>query len=416
MRFGLDSPRRKAAFGLAAVILTLPYTILVLRQYRAAMWAQSLHIQGIQRALALAPSNSDYWQLLGRFHLFIYQDPQESVHDFSSAIALNPYVSRYWLDLATAQRMLGNSDAQKDALEQALRIDPKTPSVAWEAANFFLVDGQTTKALDNFKTVIENDPVAVGPALDLSWRATHDVNLVLQHAMPGLIEPHFLFISQLMQTRQTDAAMQVWRNAMNLKQLFKAQDTFQFVHYLIAQRQVESAREVWADLARMSPALRPSSNDGNLIVNGDFEEDIITGGFSWNLNSVAAVEAKPDDGEFHTGASSLSIRFTGAAFTDSGISQFVAVKPHSTYEVLIDTKSQEIESANGPRVIVVDGFTNSDIAMGNEWLGTHVWSRDSITFTTGPNTNLLRIFIGRSPGSGLIRGRLWIDNIRMYER
>jgi hypothetical protein len=112
----------------------------------------------------------------------------------------------------------------------------------------------------------------------------------------------------------------------------------------------------------------------------------------------------------------LSLRFNGAAFSDSGISQLIAVKPLSTYELLIDTKSQEIEAANAPRVIVVDGYTNSEIAMGKEWLGTHVWSRDSITFTTGPNTNLLRVFIGRSPGSGLIRGRLWIDNVRMYER
>src|SRR6266436_1546384 len=84
MFFGLDSPQRKAVFLLAVTIFTLPYTIMLQRQYRAAMWAQSLHLQGIQRALALAPDNSDYWHLLGRFHLFIYQDPQESVRDFSS--------------------------------------------------------------------------------------------------------------------------------------------------------------------------------------------------------------------------------------------------------------------------------------------------------------------------------------------
>jgi hypothetical protein len=219
-----------------------------------------------------------------------------------------------------------------------------------------------------------------------------------------------------MQAQQTDATMHVWRNAMQLKQPFQVQNTFQFVNYLIAQHHVEDAREVWADLARTSPALRPSSNDGNLFVNGDFEEDIITGGFSWNLNSVSGVEAKQDYGEFHSGTSSLSLRFSGSAFADSGISQLIVVKPLSSYELLIDTKSQEIESANAPRVIVVDGFTHSEIAMGKEWLGTHVWSRDSITFTTGPNTNLLRVFIGRSPGSGLIRGRLWIDNVRMYER
>jgi hypothetical protein len=370
----------------------------------------------MQRAVDLAPSNSDYWHLLGRFHLFIYQDPQASIHDFSRATELNPNVSRYWLDLATAQSMLGNSDGQKTALEQALRIDPKTPSVAWEAGNFFLMDGQTEKALDNFKTVMENDAVAVTPALELSWRATHDVNLVLQHAMPALLDPHFVFISQLTRARQTDAAMAVWRDVMKLNQPFKVQDAFPLVNYLVTQHEIDDAHEVWIDTARYSPALRPSSNDGNLIVNGDFEEEIIPGGFSWNLNSVPAVQAQEDDGQFRTGASSLAITFIGAAFADSGISQLVPVKPNSTYELLVASKSQEIQSASGPRVMIVDGFTNGEVAIGKEWLGTHVWTQDTVSFNTGPSTKLLRVFIGRSPGSGLIRGKLWIDNVRMYQR
>jgi hypothetical protein len=170
-------------------------------------------------------------------------------------------------------------------------------------------------------------------------------------------------------------------------------------------------------LGRFSASLRPASGEGNLITNGDFEEEIIPGGFSWNVDVVPTIlTAKLDEGEFRTGSNSLAIIFKGSSFGDSGISQFVAVKPNSRYELLMDAKSQEIQSANGPRVMVMDAFSNLPIATGTEWQGTHVWAQETINFSTGPNTNLVRVMIARSPSAGLIRGRLWIDNVRMYQR
>jgi hypothetical protein len=313
--------------------------------------------------------------------------------------------------------VIGNYKEQQQALEQAVRIDPKTPQVAWEAGNFFLADGQLERALDSFKVVIENDPITETAALDLCWRATHDVDLVLKHAMPAQVEPHLSFIAVLTQQRQPDAAMTVWRDMMKLDQLFKVQVAIPFVHFLINQHRIESAQEVWAGLARLSPSLRPATSDGNLITNGDFEEDIIPGGMSWNLNFVPeSVAVRIDDRYFHTGSSSLSLNFKGTPFADSGISQLVPVKPNSRYELLVDVMSQEIESANGPRIVVSDAFTNTPLASGVEWQGTHVWGQDSVTFTAGSNTRLIRILIGRTPSFGLIRGRMWIDNVRMFER
>jgi tetratricopeptide (TPR) repeat protein len=417
MRIGLDSPPRRAFFLISVLLITLPYLFWIQVHFRASLWAQSIHLQGLERAARLDPSNSDYHHRLGRYHLFISQDPQAASADFQAAIALNRNASRYWMDLATAQRVLGNHNEQQYALEQALRIDPKTPLVAWEAGNFFLADGQLERALDSFKVVIENDPITESAALDLCWRATHDADLVLKHAMPAQVEPHLAFIAVLTQQRQSDAAMSVWRDLVRLNQPFKVQMAIPFVQFLINQRRIESAQEVWAGLARLSPSLRASSTDGNLITNGDFEEDIIPGGMSWNLNFIPeTLTVQLDDREFHKGSSSLLLNFKGTPFDESGISQLVAVKPNSRYELLVDVKSQEIESANGPRVLVADAFTNVTIASGVEWQGTHVWSQDSITFTAGSNTRLVKLFIGRSPSFGLIRGRMWIDNVRMFER
>ena len=152
------------------------------------------------------------------------------------------------------------------------------------------------------------------------------------------------------------------------------------------------------------------------MVNGNFEEEIIPGGFSWRMDLMAKNAVQVDDGEFHSGSNSLKVSFDGKAFADSGLSQFVAVKPGNHYELLVDAKLQEIDTANGPRFIVVDGFTNLPLAIGPEWLGTHGWETASIPFVAAKETRLVRVLLGRVSEFGLIRGHLWIDNVRLYER
>ena len=37
-------------------------------------------------------------------------------------------------------------------------VDSSTPELAWEAGNFYLVQGDTDKALREFRVVMESDP------------------------------------------------------------------------------------------------------------------------------------------------------------------------------------------------------------------------------------------------------------------
>ena len=68
----------------------------------------------------------------------------------------------YWFDLAAAYQVAGDLSGQRDALEHALQAEPTAPDVAWEAANFFLIDGDIDRALREFHVVIENDNSPVG--------------------------------------------------------------------------------------------------------------------------------------------------------------------------------------------------------------------------------------------------------------
>ena len=78
--------------------------------------------------------------------------------DYRTAVHLNPYEARYWLDLAGAYQVAGRIGEQAESVQHAVEADPTTPHVAWEAANFFLVQGDREKALRYFRVVLANDP------------------------------------------------------------------------------------------------------------------------------------------------------------------------------------------------------------------------------------------------------------------
>lgn len=416
MRIELNTRRNAALFSLVALALAAVYLFWVQRHYRAASAAESLTLAGLQQATRLEPDSAEFRDILGRFYLFVMQDNTKSLSEFEQATRLDPSSSRYWLDLANAESLSSDVGAQRKALQRAIEVDPKTPSVAWEAANFFLVDGNTDAALKSLKTVIEYDPVASRPALDLTWRATHDIKKILTLAMPAMAEPHVELLQLMMEKQQTQPAVEVWRALMRLNEPIKAQDGIAFAEYLIRQRQIDDAKEVWGSVEKLSPSLRPATADGNLIVNGNFEEEIVTGGFSWHLEPPAAKSFQVDDRDFHSGTASASLNFEGPAFSDYGLWQWVPVRGNQMYELRYTTKSQEIISANGPRIMVEDAFTRANLGAGPEMSGTHGWNEETLLFSTKPDTRLVRVYVGRAPADSLIRGKLWIDDMRMYER
>ena len=414
MRIELDRRRNQILFVSLSLALAGTFLFKVQNHYRASRYAADISQPSLEAAVRLEPGSAEYHDLLGRLYLYSLQDPAEAGKQLREAVDADPNTSRYWLDLAAAEGMLGQVDRQRAALRSALKVDPKTPKVAWEAGNFFLMDGNVEPALDSFKTVLEYDPLSLHPAVDLSWRATHDVQMVLAHAMPRKLDPHLELIRILIAQDRLQDAMTVWRALVQIDTP-KISDAMPFVEHFIHKRDIPDAQEIWSAMAKNSASLRPSSGEGNLIVNGDFDEEIVPGGFSWRLQPPASQSTRIDTQEIHGGTSSVSFDFAGPSFGDYGFSQLVPVKPKQNYDLQVSAKCQEITSAEGPRLMVEDAFTHAPLAIGQEWQGTHGWDEQHILFSTKPETQLVRIFVGRT-GPGLIRGKLWLDNIRMFER
>jgi tetratricopeptide (TPR) repeat protein len=396
------------------VALYLQFT---LRTYLASHFAAKLDSQNVQKAIQLEPENAEYRDLLGRRLALSGASLDEAISDYRTAVHLNPYEARYWLDLAGAYQIAGRANEQAESVEHAVQADPTTPHVAWEAANFFLVQGDPEKALPYFRLVLANDPDAVDSTLQLCWRATGDANQILDQALPRRADLYLRFLGLLINKQEVAAAERVWNELIGLRQTFSAKLAFPYFQFLIVKREVPAAQIAWQQLANVDTLLQaylPSHY--NLIVNGGFEDSVLNGGFDWWYKSKADVTLAIDTSEFHSGTRSLSVTFNGHSATDAGILQFIPVKPNSEYEFSGEYRAEELETASGPRFSIADAYTGASYVLTDDVLNTVPWRLQQARFHTGPSTTLVLLQIVRQPANPLIRGKFWIDDLKLVEK
>ena len=183
MQIELRSRAGRFAFAVVCLVGVALYVELALRVFLAAHLAAKLEVSKTLKAIQLEPGNAEYRDFLGRNLALSGSTLDEAISNYRTAVELNRYEARYWLDLAGAYQFAGRTEEQGDSLERAAQADPTTPHVAWEAANFFLVRGDREKALRYFRVVLANDPEAVDSTLKLCWRAAGNATEILDQAL-----------------------------------------------------------------------------------------------------------------------------------------------------------------------------------------------------------------------------------------
>jgi tetratricopeptide (TPR) repeat protein len=416
MRIPLTSSARKISLVLASVLLLAGYLGLVSREFLASHFADKPVLESLQRAVRWQPGNADYRHRLGRYLFLVQRSPEDAVQSYRAAVALDPHQARYWFDLAAAYQLLGMANEQKDALERGLLADPTTPDLAWEAANFYLVQGETDKALREFRVVMESDPYLPPAALQLCWRVKPDIDTLLQDVVPPKLNVYTAFLDLLTSKKETAASAKVWARMAQLRQPLETRYAFDYIRYLIGQREIDQARLVWRQAAVLCglSAYQPSLE--NLVVNGDFSLNVLNGGFDWLYQQSKEVSLALDPTQSHGGNRSLLITFDARAIDDAGIRQLVPVTPATSYDFSAYFKAKDIQGAGGPRFAIQDLYSEVTYFASAELKDADFWKEAAGTFTTGPDTKLLVLRIQRAPAGIPIRGKLWIDGVRLVER
>ncbi len=406
----------RRTLALAGVALLAAYLALVLRVLVASRSASSGERASLERAARLEPQNARHPHLLGRHFVFAEYDPQAAIREFRKATALNPHVSRFWLDLANAHHAAGENEKMKQALDRALLADPTTPTVAWEAALLYVVTGHTEDGLRLLPMVLEHDPPVRRQALETAWRVTQDADRLLDHTVPRDNEIYLDLLSVLIDREETAAAAKVWARLMSLRQPFSAQRALPYVDFLTNQRDPRGARQVWIALPAFDPGFRPYLPGENLVINGGFEYPFLEAGFDWRTASRASARRTLDSMVSRGGRRSLRIDLDGAGEADAGLLQFLLVDPDSDYRFRAYVRTEDMESASGPRLEILDAFGGTILLRSRELLGSSEWQLVEGEFRTPPGTELAVFHVVRVPPDSQVRGKLWMDDITLVRK
>ena len=398
---------------LFAICITVAagYAWLAIKAYRAQRLAQRSDLSSIEKAIDLAPHSAEYHDQLCRTMTFVSQQPDDAVIQCREASELDPYNSVIWLDLAQAYYSIGNTVLTNAALRRALDVDPTTPGTLWSAANVLLSQGNTSGAMKQFAIVLREEPSLVPATLNICWQSLHDIRPVLS-ILPPNPAVHLAFIKLLLSADEVDAAHQVWLALMQLETPLDYHQGLFFIDGLLQAHAVAMASDAWKELASKSKQLQVYSQQGNLITNGAFSQEILNSGFDWRYAPRPQIAVTLDQTEFHSGPRSLRLVY-GATGSDAGIFQYVAVQPDTRYRLSAWVKSKDIETANGPILTVMDGYGSEIYSSTEATVGTTAWHRVEVDFQPGPEANLVIVIISRRPGETRIQGTFWVDDVRL---
>ncbi len=126
-----------------------------------------------------------------------------------------------------------------------MQAEPTAPDVAWEAANFFLIDGDIDRALREFHVVIENDTALVNAALNACWRARPDPDALLRDVVPARADSLISFLTILTSQRETEGAIKTWERLAQLHEKFQNRYLYAYVRYLIEVHRPDAAMSAW---------------------------------------------------------------------------------------------------------------------------------------------------------------------------
>ncbi|HUA13866.1 MAG TPA: carbohydrate binding domain-containing protein [Verrucomicrobiae bacterium] len=416
MNIALQTTARRRAAAAIVLLFAAAYSLVVGREFLANWLGNRVELKSLKRAVWLDPGNADYRDHLGRYYDLMVRDPSTAAAYYKEAVQLNPHSARYWFDLASAEQVLGDTASQTSALEHAIEADAMTPDVAWEAANLYLVQGQDDKALREFRVVMANDPSLVSSAIQFCWRLEPDVDALLRDIVPHNADAYVAFIALLESKQVVGGTFKVWDALMETQERFQLSRVYEYLQFLILHKQVDQSVRVWEQAANRFGLSSYLPSQSNLIVNAKFDLPVLDGGFDWQYQKQRAVTLTLDPSDFHAGRRSLQIAFDGPGISDAGIYQFIAVQPNTTYDFSSYYKNSEFEGAGGPHFTIQDMYTKTVYYESDELKDAAFWKAAEGEFTTGPDCKLVVLHLRRLPEGSPIRGKLWIDDLRLVRK
>lgn len=414
MQLVLDSPIKKLLTLALVIGISASYLVLAGCNFVASRLGSRSLENRLQLAVRLAPDNAEYHDSLGHL-LYGNNQPERAIEQYRIATLLNPHEANYWIDLSSLESSPPNDAEEISTMDRAIQADPRNPLVAMDAADFFLVRGQTGKALREFRVLIEGDPAQAYKALQHCLHIA-DVDTILSVSLPPQPAAYLAFLDLLTTQNDSAGAAKVWQGLMSLGHSVDTSRALLYTDYLLSHREVSHAGQVWNETMALNTLSSYLPGQDNLIVNPSFDFDILNGGFDWRYHRHPNVEVALDVSDFHAGHRSLAVTFDGPGISETGISQFIPLEPGNEYEFSAYFKSDKMDGAGGPRLTIEDAYSGANYFQTDELKSSEMWREVSGDFKTPPDAQLVVLRLVRTPAGSPIRGKLWLDNFRLAKK
>ncbi|MBI1747976.1 MAG: tetratricopeptide repeat protein [Acidobacteria bacterium] len=421
---------------------------------------------GVQKAVLWDRHHSTYHYYLGRVYHYSVDSPDiaRALSSYHKAIALNPLVAGYWLDLGKAYGEACETRSAEEAVALAVRLDPRSPQMQWEAANYWLGRGNREKAFEHFKAAASFDENRISAVLALCWKVTSDHERVLRDVVPDTLVGNLATLNLALERREYSLAGRAWQRLLqNSTPGFTVDRMFAYIDALLLQQQIPSAQRVWRQtlakcgLNRETPA---RSAPTNLMYNGRFETEPVNGGFDWRKLSGPGFAFSWDGGNHRQGGRALRIDFNGSENVDFyHLFQIVSLgqtleTPDEHYELVqtdepagpktrLARLSHAFDSgaalsrkrtfvfSYGLRTLDLStdqgvyweifGYPNNQQALmrSEMYTGMSPWIRRDLEFSIDDSIQSLMIRLRRVPSRKIdcfLKGKVWLDDVVLHER
>jgi tetratricopeptide (TPR) repeat protein len=410
--------KKRTLILLVAILVASPISFLAGKAALADRRSHSRIPANWLRAAELEPGNGEYWERLGMFREYDFDnsDPLLAIQYYRKALERNPRSDLYWMNLASTYEIVGDIAHAKDAYQKARAVYPISAQVAWNYGNFLLRQSQFDQGFTEIRLAINTDPTLIPLAISRCWRATRDVDRLLSELLPADVDPYFQTLDFLSQSQESNAAQVVWKRLLALRKSFPLSRSLPYVGYLIQQDQADEAKIVWAQAIAASGWPNSAPPDNSVIWNGGFEYEIANGGFDWVEDQVIGASMGIDTTNPHSGKRSLRVDFTGGSNLDfHHVSQIVAVKPMTHYHFRAYLRTEEISTESGPRFVIYDPHhLNGLLFQTTDLTGTQPWTPVEVDVTTGPQTHILLVMLRRFESrlfDNRLSGTVWVDDV-----
>lgn len=332
----------------------------------------------------------------------------------SRAVELAPSNFEYRVLLSAAAELKGDLDAAESALREAVRLASGNNNVHWQMANLCLRLGKTDEALQEFRLVVEIEPLRLPNILNLVWRATSGDLAAMELVAGNDAQGKLMLAEFLTEQKRFDTASQIFQQTDRAFRL-QGPQTGRILDGFLKARQWQLAERLWHDTMGS-----PNDTTDSLLWNGSFEHLTRKGltQFDWQLNNSNFVRLAIQAGG-RSGNKALRLSYLGIDTTkiEREAQHLAVVTPGQAYKLECFAKPEKLVADEAPQIAVLRADNREVIAASFPVLpGANDWQMLTADFVAPADLSAVIVVIKQTPRyryTEPTQGGIWFDDFSL---